>query len=260
MQRALVISAHVLCHYWHGFSTPLAVVGVLLTLSWLRASLTPPINAKDFPKDILKRCRLKKADGSDRYCRICGVYKPDRAHHDHHSKTCVLVMDHHSPLLANVVGHHNLKYFVLMNFYAVLHVAVACCGMLASPYSGVMDAVCGKLFPVLLLAYHLFICRMSMRGLPFGYTTVEWYEKKQHPAHRQLWGQRSPYSRGSVVGNLVEVLGANPLTMLLPLGPGSTGDPFAPRLSPEGELLVRGSPGSAASGRDDLGSISKKDD
>jgi len=147
-------------------------------------------------------------------------------------------MDHYSPLLANCVGHHNLKYFVLTNCYAVAHVAFCSASLLSLPLTGVSDFLMTKVVPVMLLAYHILICYKTMRGLPFGYTTLEWHENRHEKA--LLWGQASLYDRGTSAANIFEVMGKNILTMMLPLGPGMQGDGIALRLSPEGELLVRG--------------------
>ena len=89
---------------------------------------------------------------------------------------------------------------------------------------------------VLLLAYHTFVSFRSMRGLPFGYTIIEWHEKRL--MNDPLW-VTSPYSRGTILANLMAVLGGNPFLLLLPLGPASAEDPLAPVPSREGALALR---------------------
>ncbi|KNC55541.1 zinc finger protein [Thecamonas trahens ATCC 50062] len=46
-----------------------------------------------------------------RYCRPCGAFKPDRAHHCSTCGRCVLRMDHHCPWVNNCVGAGNHKTF-----------------------------------------------------------------------------------------------------------------------------------------------------
>ena len=59
-------------------------------------------------------------DGSARYCRICGKYKPDRTHHCRQCGLCRLEMDHHCPYIRNCVGYLNHKYFFLVLFYGAI--------------------------------------------------------------------------------------------------------------------------------------------
>ena len=56
-----------------------------------------------------------------RYCEICMVVKPDRAHHCSVCGSCILKMDHHCPWVNNCVGFHNYKYFMLFLAYALLY-------------------------------------------------------------------------------------------------------------------------------------------
>eukprot|EP00871_Galdieria_phlegrea_P003415 jgi/Galph1/4074/GphlegSOOS_G2746.1 len=61
-----------------------------------------------------------KRNGEPRFCRICGVYKPDRTHHCRSCKRCILKMDHHCPWINNCVGFYNQKFFILFLYCAVL--------------------------------------------------------------------------------------------------------------------------------------------
>ncbi|KAH7648235.1 DHHC family palmitoyl transferase [Cryptosporidium bovis] len=55
-----------------------------------------------------------------RYCKVCQVWKPDRAHHCSECGKCVLNMDHHCPWINNCVGFYNRKFFIQLLIYAQL--------------------------------------------------------------------------------------------------------------------------------------------
>lgn len=65
----------------------------------------------------------RKRDGSPRFCRKTGAYKPDRAHYCKEVKDCVLCYQTFSTCLNSAVGYYNYKYYLLTLFYASLNAA-----------------------------------------------------------------------------------------------------------------------------------------
>ncbi|CAH1155686.1 unnamed protein product [Phaedon cochleariae] len=61
--------------------------------------------------------KTRTLHGFLRYCRICKLLKPDRAHHCSTCGVCVLKMDHHCPWLNNCIGYTTQKSFLLCLFY-----------------------------------------------------------------------------------------------------------------------------------------------
>ncbi|KAH8328815.1 hypothetical protein KR074_001094 [Drosophila pseudoananassae] len=56
--------------------------------------------------------------GTVRYCDICRIIKPDRAHHCSSCGQCVLKRDHHCPWVNNCIHFHNTKFFIVFLIYA----------------------------------------------------------------------------------------------------------------------------------------------
>jgi len=55
-----------------------------------------------------------------KYCKVCQIMRPERAHHCTWCERCVRKMDHHCPWIGNCVGSHNYKAFVLMLMYTAM--------------------------------------------------------------------------------------------------------------------------------------------
>jgi len=130
-------------YYWHsgGEHARARIVGstclglellfmLLLAWSFYQAFMTAPGSVPDTPEwtDLQAaeqtRAHLlhekKHTNGAVRWCRRCGIVKPDRSHHCRLCDMCVLKMDHHCPWIANCVGFYNYKYFFLMLTYGML--------------------------------------------------------------------------------------------------------------------------------------------
>ncbi len=57
---------------------------------------------------------------SHKYCRKCGTFKPQRAHHCSICRRCIVKMDHHCPWINNCVGIGNQKFFIQFVCYVFL--------------------------------------------------------------------------------------------------------------------------------------------
>ena len=66
----------------------------------------------------------KKLDGSLRFCRKCGAFKPDLAHHSKQLGLCILCYQHWDIWANNAVGFYNHKMYLLTLGYGSLAHAV----------------------------------------------------------------------------------------------------------------------------------------
>ena len=60
----------------------------------------------------------RKLDGSIRFCRKCGAFKPDRCHHSVELGQCVLCYEHWSLWANNAIGFYNNKMYLLALLYS----------------------------------------------------------------------------------------------------------------------------------------------
>ncbi|XP_041361253.1 palmitoyltransferase ERF2-like [Gigantopelta aegis] len=55
-----------------------------------------------------------------KYCEICRLWAPPRAHHCDFCKVCILKRDHHCFFVGNCIGFRNQRYFVVLSLYMVV--------------------------------------------------------------------------------------------------------------------------------------------
>jgi len=192
--------------------------------------------------DLMGPTLETKRSGDRRHCKWCAKYKPDRCHHCRICRTCILKMDHHCPWIYNCVGFRNHKYFFLLVFYAAVDCHLITWTMLETARSSMAsDSPFMRMFWVLFcwmlatmigivvscfFSFHVWLMSKSM-------TTIEFCEKQTRKGYDE-----NIYDRG-MMGNIMAVLGDNPLLWFLPLStPSGDGlnffedSGFSPRLPP----------------------------
>jgi len=177
-----------------------------------------------------------KKTGDRRHCKWCGKYKPDRCHHCRVCRTCILKMDHHCPWIYNCVGFANYKYFFLVLFYTVIDLWLIAFTMSDSvlkswdvntPFHVMFFVLFGETLAIflgcLITAFYSFHVWLMFKAR----TTIEFCEKampKKPNGDETCCGMscaelpQSAYDMGPI-GNVMAVLGPNPLTWFLPLQP-----------------------------------------
>eukprot|EP01028_Stygiella_incarcerata_P011379 TRINITY_DN642_c0_g1_i1.p1 TRINITY_DN642_c0_g1~~TRINITY_DN642_c0_g1_i1.p1 ORF type:complete len:189 (+),score=35.66 TRINITY_DN642_c0_g1_i1:628-1194(+) len=184
-------------------------------------------------------------DGSTRYCRICLLEKPDRAHHCSSCGRCVLKMDHHCVWVGGCVGFCNYKYFFLFIMYIGITGIIGSLLMMrgifetaSSDDSGesgadvaiMMNAMMQLVFGITLLLFTLFHLKMVLSNQ----TTIEIMEKKRNRI--ALHGSNfNPFDLGWRE-NFRQVFGVRPWQWFLPTRKSCYGDGITfPRRSRNGE-------------------------
>jgi len=84
--------------------------------SWLRSDGKSDLHSYSNLLQAVER----KRDGSPRFCRKTGAYKPDRAHYCHEVGRCVLQFQTFSPPLNSAIGFYNYKHYLLALLYGAL--------------------------------------------------------------------------------------------------------------------------------------------
>lgn len=179
-----------------------------------------------------------------RFCRICGLYKPDRTHHSRHAGKCVLELDHYCPWVHNCIGFRNKKYFFLLVFYGA--VTLICYCVTLGPYLvgrlrpqqnfAILDllvvfcVIMASVFALVLIGFAGFHTHLMLNN----YTTIEYCEKHNaDDAKRTVYGEKlrnvyktSPYDMGAYA-NLKHFLGPYPPLWLVPTRCGFDKSPIA---------------------------------
>eukprot|EP00947_MAST-08B_sp_MAST-8B-sp1_P001328 g1328.t1 len=210
-------------------------------------TVPPPNSAKRvLPSSSSTFGIQRKLDGRHRFCRVCGTYKPDRAHHDRMSGHCVLQLDHHDVWLGATIGYKNKKAFVLALFYRSCYFLAMWGLLIFRLYLLCRRRARGNTapppepgeIPLLVFIVLAFIPLIPWSGLYIAFsgfhlwmvgknlTTVEFCEKRNAPDSKKYhktglkvkdeYTPRSPFDVGWC-GNVLQVFGKNPLLWGLPV-------------------------------------------
>lgn len=206
------------------------------------------MNHTEQPPDIIKdNCILVKRDGSNRFCRECKVWKPDRCHHCSKCNRCILKMDHHCPWFATCVGFKNQKLFVQFLVYVTIYSQYVLLTTSAQFYSWFRE----RKYQTELLDLHLlttWILGLIASIATFAFTaytiwlvtknetTIEQYESNNIRNDLEIYGDSMNCNMGSVdnvfdlgsrSANLRSVMGRTWKEWLLPIQINND-DPFDP--------------------------------
>lgn len=153
-----------------------------------------------------------------RWCKKCGEWKPERAHHCSVTGRCVLKMDHYCLWVLQTVGLLNYKAFLLFLAYTMLAATLATALLTRSFIdffrdSDIEDITSAIIFFVAFVldaAFSLSVCGflvMHARMVAQNRTTIEMYEK--------MYVTPWPYDKGWR-RNFEEVFGADRRRWWLP--------------------------------------------
>jgi palmitoyltransferase len=108
-------------------------LGVFVLWLLFKTSLTSPGYVPhdwELPSELVESGKVveptSREFSSPHWCSKCQSHRPKRAHHCRYCQRCVLVFDHHCPWVNNCVGWGNMKYFMLLLFYAAIFAALVC--------------------------------------------------------------------------------------------------------------------------------------
>jgi len=201
----------------------------------------------------------KKLDGSLRFCRKCGAFKPDLAHHSKELGSCILCYQHWDLWCNNAVGFYNYKAYLLSLLYGSLAHAASLILLLpgvirALPHADPLAlsatlwtggdsslhtfAWLGVLASALLggssfawLLFHVHLIAHGQTAHSFSRQSGLVGAKPPKPRH----ARQSPFDFG-LRGNLSRACGRQPLLWLLPTNQGVEGNGifFETNVSSEG--------------------------
>lgn len=86
----------------------------ILSMIWLSYYLAIMTNPGRPPKVT------KDPANTQKFCKKCETYKPERSHHCKTCNQCVLMMDHHCPWTMNCVGYSNYPQFLRFLFWVIV--------------------------------------------------------------------------------------------------------------------------------------------
>ncbi|XP_014216681.1 palmitoyltransferase ZDHHC15 [Copidosoma floridanum] len=231
--------------YWQTIATDLAKVPDKFKLPVGEMEKLLQAESEDARRQVLERFAQDlpitnwTITGKIRFCEVCQLVKPDRAHHCSVCGTCVLKMDHHCPWVNNCVGFHNYKFFMLFLAYALLY----CIFIVATTlqyfiqfWKGELGEM-GKIHLVILFFIALMFA-ISLNFLFFYHCYLIWHNRSTleafHPPMFRTGKDKYGFSLGRY-NNFQEVFGDNSRLWFLPVFTSlGNGVVFPVRSQPQG--------------------------
>ncbi len=211
----------------------------------------------------------KKSDGTLRFCRKCGAFKPDRCHHCPELGHCVLAYEHWSTWANNAIGFYNSKLYYLALLYTAVANGISAAllapsaaraldraGGLAAGVRATAHAVvhggAGSVDAFLLLsvlasavvcasAAGWLLVRLAIlaRGLSVADCARQWGCSRKAPKPPPTVPR--PFDYGAL-GNLRKVFGKHPVLWLLPTNQGMEGNGIFFEVEPHADAVAGRSP------------------
>jgi palmitoyltransferase len=158
------------------FVAGIHMLSIFVLYLLFKTSLTPaghvPLDWEP-PSEMLESGKYIEPSSRDisstNWCGKCHSHRPKRAHHCRYCQRCVLVFDHHCPWVNNCVGWANMKYFMLLLFYAAVLSGAICFSFLVRCYQVIWsDSESVTLFTKLVLVGLL----MTWSSFGFGIVSL----------------------------------------------------------------------------------------
>lgn len=209
-----------------------------LKLSWIREVQNDPTFKEELDDN-----------GERSYCEICNMPRPLRAHHCSICKKCVLLMDHHCDFIGNCVGYRNFKAFLVFlieyPIHCLLLIIVSSFRLTATDKTG-FDIVFFIFCSIVFILINFVVVMQLIAQIPFAIHNQTWIEisgnKIRDALYRQAGQKReNRYDTLSIIKNLKQRLGQNPLLWLIPTP--NNGNPYSfptnPHFVPVHELRFK---------------------